>query len=172
MSDNLTPQAKELDDQLASFTDQLLDHQEAELTETSMQDQQLHELQEMVVRLNNAFGASRPDKATAKRIEAHLVKEWHRFEKQARPVSLVQSWLQSLISGRQKWHSTTKRRHVSALALAAMAVALLVLVFPLLSQTKETLAGAVSGPQGLIFLLPVLGLALGGVLWLLLQRRR
>ena len=131
MTDNLTPDARNHDDALAEFTDQLLDGDAPEKLRMAAQDRELLELQNTVVRLKQAFGSGQPDEAVARRIRANLVKEWREAGPRGR-TSAVERRPRSLGLHR------LARRQVYALSL--LATVLVVGVLVLLEHDK------VSGP--------------------------
>jgi hypothetical protein len=65
------------EEHLADFTDRILsDRDEQEWAEVAVNDIELAELEQTVVRMKHAVDAAQPDAATSQRIRAHLLAEW------------------------------------------------------------------------------------------------
>src|SRR6185436_2752324 len=77
MTDNRKPQPLDtIDDELASFAEQVRSGDEPEKIKMSGQSQELTGLEDVVTRLERSFQASVPDRAMSSRIRANLSKEW------------------------------------------------------------------------------------------------
>jgi hypothetical protein len=174
MADQNTPNPQHLDDELARFTDSLLDDRDSEMLEATAQDQELSELQQTAVRLKRAFESDEPDKAMARRIRANLVKEWHDASPGARQGSgsLWQRWQRSLTLPRL----ASQQVYAFSAFIVIMVAGVLILVLSPDTSGGGNLPGS-AGSLGELppFVLPVtlvLGVALAGVVgWFVRQRR-
>ena len=93
MTNQNTLKNRQLDDQLAEFTDQLLDQKiPMDLSEMDSQDQTMLELQKTVMRLAQAFGDEPIDETIAQRIKSNLASEWQKFGEKAPKEPLWQRW--------------------------------------------------------------------------------
>lgn len=120
-----------IEDQLANFTDKLLDEKNAEMEGYSVSpDPDLQALQQTALRLKNALHEDSPSQAVIQRMHRNIVKQWQQQEtKQNKP--FWEKWLPS----RQKWHSQRSRQNLSVAISLAILVVLTVLAFPLLKGT-------------------------------------
>ena len=117
MADGLAPDAQHPDDELAEFTDQLLEGDAPETLEMTAHDRDLLALQEVIVRLKRAFDAGQPSDIVAGRIRDVLVAEWHRAGLDAQ----AESDQQRKFASRQPiWQSTGRRRRMYAFILVVV----------------------------------------------------
>ena len=163
MTENLTPNEHDRDDDLAEFTNQLLSGESSNVMDKNTEEQEMRDLQDTVISMQRAFGQEEPDEALAARIRDALVAEWRRSGSDARPAN----WFARLF-----WRNAASgRRRINRLALAAATV-LVVILGLVLSPSGQS--GSLPGTalQGnptvaIVFL----GFVLGGVLWWAIRRR-
>jgi len=158
MADHLKPELPDLDQALADFTDEVLSGVQPETQAMLSENQELHDLQETVLRFKRAFGTRQmPDEALARRVQANLVAAWrNQPELQAEP--WWRRWTRGISLGpaRRGW------RTGYALAVVLVVILATTLLVPLspASPGGGGLPGAAGGLPGL---LPAL-LIEGGVL--------
>ncbi len=138
------------DDQLAEFTDQVL---AGKITQTaSNADEELLALEETVLRLKTAFPPSQLNKSTINQMQTRL----NARMKKEREAERQPFW--------QKWFSGSNARPQFAMALAAVAmVALLVVFLPNEAPGSSTTATAQASPQNYIAVIALLAVVL--ILW-------
>jgi hypothetical protein len=94
----------DLDDELVRFTDDLLDGRiELDEAENNLsENEELRDLQEMVLRMQRAFGSEDPNPAMASRMKMSLVTELRKmdFQDEAKPDSLLERIRKLLTGGR------------------------------------------------------------------------
>ena len=174
MTNQDTHKNRQLDDQLAEFTDRLLDRKTSiDLQEVDSDDQTLLELQKMVARLANAFQDETVDEATAQRIEANLKHEWQKMGATQPEESPWHRWQQSFKARLPQWKPARTQKRAYALALASVTAIVVVvslsLFFPEI-LTDQNLTGTELGDS---FPFPALILfaLVAGLLYLLFRNR-
>lgn len=114
-----------VDDQLADFTDQILEENLEHNKEPFTPDPELRALQQTALRLKNAFKEDGPSDATVKRMRQNIVTQWKQQEIKANE-STWRKFLSALKLPTQKWQTQRSRRQwnvaVSLVAIAALAV--------------------------------------------------
>jgi hypothetical protein len=155
-----------LDDQLADFTDQLLNGETpVDLSEGGSDNQILSELLQTVAYLAAAFGEQEVDQEVASRIEKNLLLEWHQTgEKEDH--SGFWPWLRGLIDQEKSLYRTNRNRKAAySLAFVSLTVIIMVVAVSILmpgSPGTDHLVGTASGyglPLGtLIIFAAVVGL--------------
>lgn len=164
MTENRTPNAEENnehDEQLAQFTDQLLDGEATDMATITTDNQELRDLQTTVVQMQSAFGREEPSEVMASRIRSTLIAEWQKANSSPR-----RRWL----TQRPFWNTASGRRRTSRLAFTATVLATVVLALVLgMPENSDTLPGAALGNP--IVTIVFLGIVLGGVLWWAIRRR-
>lgn len=162
MTDQPKPNAENHDEELATFTDSLLDGK-TDVAHTTSPDSTLQSLEATVLRINATLGDASPPTDMARRIRANLEKEWQQSD--MKQPSLI-SRLVSSLSGNSGWQSRRQRRTFTAgIAVAVLAAFALVFTFALSGGTSGSgLEGTAQGQFPLAILLPVVAL-LGGLLW-------
>ncbi|MBN2547586.1 MAG: hypothetical protein JXB15_00390 [Anaerolineales bacterium] len=159
---------KQLDDQLAEFTDRLLEKGQADRPGFSVDNQELRALEETVVCLKEELVHPLPGVAMAARIQARLVSEWRKAQRSRRPFQdRGESWLDKL---RNIWLGPGQRR--LALGLTTFLVVALVAAWLLIPNVGGNLTGT-AGVEGelapFIIILLLMGLII--LIWLALRRR-
>jgi len=163
MPENLTPDDKKKDDELARFADQVIGGGRPEVPEMDGKDQEMAELMQTVARVERAMSAERPDPAMARRIRANLLKEWEI----SGPTAERSSFWGRLWRGQGSW-SSARQRQIAGLVMATAVVALVLFSYVLLSSgglTGSQTTGS-AGLQPVSAALIVGGLAvLSVILW-------
>lgn len=159
---------KQLDDQLAEFTDRLLEKGEADGPGLSADNQELRVLQETVVSLKKELAHPHPDMAMAARIRAGLVLEWRKLARKRRPgQTRSEGWLErirNIVLGRGQPRM--------ALGFAAALVVVLIAAWLFIPDLGGNLTGT-AGVQGefapLLLLASLVVLVI--LIWLAFRRR-
>lgn len=162
---------RRLDDQLANFTDRLLNHESGDKLQLSDQDETLEKLQRTIVQLKYAGGVeAQPDPEFSAHLHAILLEEWRKMEA-ARKVNPAkgQCFLQSL-SQQFKDLFSVKRSQTLSLRFGIVAIGVLLLLLLVLPLDN----GAITASAGLGSLgWPVivgLGILCIGIIWFLLRK--
>lgn len=128
-----------LDDQLANFTDRLLDSESPQaLDELHTENNNLRQLAETVVMLKQTLQACQPDQATANKIHSVLMAEWHQTRLDTHVDKNSESIWQRLSNFFR--HSFRGQPAFSLSVITLVMVALLTVWF--LFPTGESLPGA------------------------------
>jgi Tol biopolymer transport system component len=151
--------ANELENALASFSDDLL-YGNIELTEAEnslSESEALRELQEMVLRIERAFGPEKePSSAMSSRIRMNLVTELRKmnFGEEEKPVPIwirIQDWLNSLGKGRLNYL-------MPVAAIAAVFLVVLVVVFSDVDFNDVLQGSVIDTPERLEEVTPLVGI--------------
>jgi hypothetical protein len=145
MTNTSSPDSRQPDDRLATFTDRLLDGDMDALAGMDGQEQ-LDADEQTVARLWAAFGRQEPNPALASRIRDSLAAEWR-----ARSVS----------AGQPLW----RRWRWMPAALLATGAAVVVIVVLVSNPSGGALPGAAAGNSGLVAAVILLGAALTALAW-------
>jgi len=159
MADKQTPISRELDDQLAEFTDRLLGEDQLNSVDPEVKDPALLELQQIAVSLKRAMGYEQPEADLAQRINTALETEW---QDMARSSKRNLSWLERFKLRQPTWTSTSSRNRALTVVFAAISIAL-IFFFITNSGTGPILTGASYGQNNLIPILFALLIVLGVV---------
>lgn len=118
-----------LEDQLANFTDQILEKTTEENTPTFDQDPELRALQQTAQRLKNALHDDGPGEAAIQRMHQNILLEWKQRESQAN--KSIWRRLSALLKPReQSWQSQRNRqRWNTIMSLAGVAGVMLMSIF-------------------------------------------
>lgn len=122
-----------IEDQLANFTDQILEGTAEGGTDPFTPDPELRALQQTILRLKNALPKDGPGEAVIHRMRQNIVMKWEQQE-----IKTSEPYWKRFLSARkpsgQKWQSQHRRRRQSlAISLATM-VLLLVVSIPLMDK--------------------------------------
>ncbi len=134
MSQTNEPDNTNLDDLLAEFTDQTLDGNADQAA--SSPDPELFRLEETVLRLRRAFPPASVDDASRKQMLVRLNARMKRGEKTEQP----SFW--------KRWFDLRSSPQAGMVLAAAVVVALMVLVIPLLTSTGSSVSGTAGNPGG------------------------
>ena len=167
MTANFNPGPQQLDNQLAEFVDRLLDDKAPQVFEAQVQDEELLELFDTVMRIKRAFGDESLDQSTARRIKTNLISEWHRGGYSRKRKSI---W-QRFTFQQTTWKSTAWRQRAVGLAIVVLLILLFAIVYPFISSAEPTLTGAVDGQINLIPILLIFTLIIGIAYWLIQSRK-
>jgi len=130
-NDNLT-----IDDQLADFTDQILEENVEQDKSPFTPDPELRALEQTALHLKNAFYEDGPSEAVIQRMRQNILLQWKQQESKASEPSW-KKFLSALKPPRQKWQSQRSRQRQSlAIYLATVAVLMLVSI-PLLNKISS-----------------------------------
>jgi len=168
MADHLKPDAPDLDQQLANFTDAALSGAQLETQEMMTQNQELRALQETVLRLQRAFGTRAPDEAMANRVRSNLIAAWRQQQSDLQAESWWQRWSRRIAGGQtgRAW------RPIYALAVVIVVILSMTLLFPgSPAPGGGGLPGAAGGLGGLIPAMLILGVVLVAVCIWLIRRK-
>jgi hypothetical protein len=162
---------RRLDDQLADFTDRLLNHESGDNTQSFSQDEALEKLQKTILQLEHASGeGNQPDSQFATRLRTVLLEEWRRTTsgRKTEPAKGTH-FLQGLS---QQFKDLFRVRHTQTLFLrfGMVAVGVLVLLLFILPVNN----GEITGSAGLGSLgwpvIVVFGILCIGIIWLLRRK--
>jgi hypothetical protein len=167
MTEKLTLDTRELDDQLATYVDRLLDNDTVNAADLDHQDPTLLELQETALSLKQAFGNEPPSKIVAQRIKTVLKHEWH---KNARAVSHKPTWMHRLRSWQATLNSGSNRWLSFGMAVSALVVVFVVIVLFSSVSPNPDLLGAANGQSGPLPVLFAIGLAIIVAIWLVRKK--
>jgi hypothetical protein len=116
----------EIEDQLANFTDLILNEKTDKKDENSFApDPELRALEETVLRLKKSLSEEGPSEAVIRRMQKNINREWQQ-QKIAAGKPFWGKWFSALWPTRQKWHPLRSRRRLS---MVVYAVPVLVLFF-------------------------------------------
>lgn len=121
------------DDQLADFTDQVL---EGTMKTASSLDQELLSLEETVLRLNRSFPPASLDDTSKKQMLVRLKARVKREEKMEKP----SFW--------KRWFDIQSNPQVGMILAAVAVLVLMVIGIPALTSTDGSLSGTAVNPSG------------------------
>ena len=163
---------RQLDDQLAEFTDQLLDKKiPLDLWETDSQDQTLLELQKTVARLAQAFADEPIDESVAQRIKSSLTSEWKKVGNEDTKASLWSQWQQNITKKLSHWRPARNRKAVYAFAFVSLTAIVIVAVFFPNLVRDQNLTGTALG-ESFPFLALLIFAVVIGLVYLFIRNRR
>lgn len=153
---------KTIEDQLAKFTDRILEKSTATNKEEIAQGPELRALEQAAQRLKNAFKDDGPSEAAIQRMRQNILSEWKQQERMARkPI-----WRRFVPkSSEQKWRSQRNRQRWS-MATSVVVVAGAMLVTMILSNEGDFNQPAASGQNLNSGVLVVMGVLLLLVVWI------
>ena len=105
----------DIEDQLANFTDLILEKTAKKDENPFAPDPELRALEETVLRLKKTFQEDRPNEAILTRMHKNIVTQWQQ-EKNRKSEHSWEKWIPS----RQKWIPQRSRQQLSMLSFAAM----------------------------------------------------
>lgn len=112
---------KTIDDQLADFTDNILNEKKSEVDERS-NNPELHALEETALRLKNAFHDEGPSQEVIQRMRKNIYLRWQQQENEQRKSFWKRWWPEG-----QKWRSQYTRRNQAILSYLAIICGLLII---------------------------------------------
>ena len=151
---------RQLDEELAEFTDRILEAGKPEEVGLAEHNPVLRELEKIVLNLQRAWKAVQPDEALDENLRSRIKAEWRgQKSTQAKPGLTLR--------GKTGWRSAWSLQRLVALRLTAALVVLLIVALFFLPSLGTLLPAAAEGQIGvLLVVLLVLGLAGLLVLWL------
>lgn len=170
MAKRLTNDERNLDDQLAHFTDQVIAGQATQPSapETSGE---LVALQKVILEIHRSTSHQVPDGKLTAKLQRNLLNAWHQEIERDDPKANLFSRIARFFSPRQAgWQSTAQRRRRLAGQIALAAIVVLAVFIPL-AQSQGTLSGAATGETGIAILFLLL-IAVGSLIaWFLWGRK-
>lgn len=116
-----------IDDQLANFTDLLLNEKTAKKDESPFaSDPELRALEETVLHLKNTFGENGPSEAAIRRMQKNINREWQQ-QKVAASKPFWEKWFPIFQPTKQKWQSRRSRQRSVIFSYAVLMVGLLLI---------------------------------------------
>ena len=154
-----------IEDQLADFIDRILAEEKNKRDEaTFAPDPELRALEQVLIRLKDAFGNDPPKEEVIQRMQRNIIKQWRQQQEEMRQ-PLWQKWVDFFKASGQKWQSQRSRQRLSfALSLVTLAVLLLVTI-PFLTNPAPNQPGA-SGQNPNVFVLVIFGGLILLAMWL------
>jgi hypothetical protein len=152
-----------LDDQLADFTDWILEETNEDKAALS-QEPELRALEHTVLNLKNAFQDDNPSEAVIQKMHQNILMEWKERERKA-----SQSFWRKLLPGNKpdekKWQSQRDHQHWTALKSLSVAAVVLLVSILLLNKTdfEQPAASGQNLNSGILAAATVLALL---VLWI------
>lgn len=125
-----------IDDQLATFTDRLLEKDAIEEKDSSALDPELRALEQTVLRMKNAFDKDGPNEALIQRMHQNILLRWKQQESKASK-SFWEKVLSPLRSRRPDWQSQRSSQQWR-LAISLVAVIVMMISIPLLKKVNST----------------------------------
>lgn len=147
------------DEWLANFTDQLLDG-ETDALPTDNPDPEMRALAGTLLRLRHAFPQQELDPASAKRMQAQVLKRWREEQKQ-KP-----RWLEIF---RLNWLTPSRRRQFG-MAFAMIVIAGILVAVPFLFSTSGPLSASAGSEMSGAFVWIALGILVVSIGWLLRRK--
>ncbi|MGD8457476.1 MAG: hypothetical protein PVF83_13925 [Anaerolineales bacterium] len=170
MAKRLTNDEKNLDDQLAQFTDQVISGQ---ATQPSAPDTagDLLALQKVILEIHRSTSQQAPDGKLTAKLQRNLLKAWRQeMERDASGTNLFSRITRFFSPRSSGWQSTAQRRRRLAGQIALAAIVVLAIFIPL-AQSQGPLSGAATGETGIAILFLVLIAAGSLVAWFLWGRK-
>jgi hypothetical protein len=137
-----------LDDQLADFTDRVMDGKTALLASSS--DDDLRGIEETVMRLNRAFPQEKLDERTIRRMQADFKTRVRKSNSTSRPI----------------WQSRQFRQRFTLAFAAITILAAIFIITPFITAGTGNIQGTAGEHPGNIALLAILGCVFILILWL------
>jgi len=122
-----------VDEQLADFTDRILDQQSDQQGASLASDPELGELEQTALHLKNAFGDGDPSEVVIRRMRENIGVRWQQQEK-ATNESSWKKWLTALIPPQGNWQSQRSRQRWSIAISLVIIFALMLVGTPLLKD--------------------------------------
>ncbi|MBN2145779.1 MAG: hypothetical protein JW726_00265 [Anaerolineales bacterium] len=169
MNEPLSFDDPRLDEQLASFTDQLLNgttQGEGWEPEDARLRLYLQKLQQTVVQVHSMIGTMEPDRELNSRIKKQLVSAWYEVKSPPQARSVWQRLRGIFLPEGQGWKSSRGARQAQVLRLAVAAVAILLLLAIFVPGIGSALEGTALGRGGILPIGLLVILVIGVGLWL------
>jgi len=116
---------KVIDDQLADYTDNILNEKTTEVDESPFApDSELRALEQTALRLKNAFRDDSPSKEVIQRMHKNIITQWQQQEDQ-KSAPFWEKWFPS----GKKWQSQNARQNKAVLLYAATVLGVFLISF-------------------------------------------
>jgi hypothetical protein len=122
-----------IDDELAEFTDRILEKSTKEDESLLSTNLELHGLEKMAQHMKNAFPEDGPNEAVIQRMRQNIVSQWQKQENEARKV-FWKRWVAALKPSMSKWESQRSRQRWELLAYLTVVFLLLLINLPFLDK--------------------------------------
>lgn len=159
-----------IDEQLATFTDNILNGTAKGNEDLSTTNNELHALQKTVLRLKNTFPEDGPSDEAIQRMRQNVIQQWKKQQESKSSQNFLTKFLSTLQFPRQKWQSQRHRRRRALTFSAAAAAFLLLLISPFVNRVGSPQLAA-SGQSLTFSLLILLGGSIGFAVWFYMRRR-
>lgn len=156
-----------IDDQLATFTDRLLEKDAVEEKDLSALDPELRALEQTALRLKNAFPEEGPNEALIQRMRQNILLRWEQQEYKA-TTSFLKKFLSGLKPSAQKWQS--QRRGQQWRLAISLATVIVMVISILLLNTVNSIQPAASGLHMNVSAVVVFGVLILVAVWLLRRK--
>lgn len=167
MAKGLASDERNLNDQLAQFTDRVLAGQPLERSESEIAGD-LSDLQAVILEIHRTVSHDPPDRELASRIQRNVLTTWREeLERSASKRSLFSRIAPIFSSQQTGWRSSSQRRRRLAGQIALAAVIVLAILIPL-AQSQGGLPAAATGETGtaiVVFLILAIGSLTAWLLW-------
>jgi len=156
---------KDLDNQFADYTDNILNEKNAKLDETPVtSDPELRALEQTALRLKNAFRDDGPSEKVIQRMHKNIITQWQQQENQ-KSVPFWEKWMPS----GQKWQSQHARQNKAVLLYAATVLGVFLISFLLFSGGYSDQPAATGHNLGIGILVAGLGIVVAA--WFFYRQR-
>lgn len=122
-----------IEDQLADFTDQILEENANQDKNPFTPDPELRALEQTTLRLKNAFHEAGPSEAVIQRMRQNILLQWKQQESKASD-SFWKKFLSVRKPPGQRWQSQRSRQRWSTLKSVAVVAVLILVSIPLLNK--------------------------------------
>jgi hypothetical protein len=122
-----------IEDQLANFTDQILERTAEEDKNSFTRDPELLALQQTALRMKNAFHEDGPSEAVIQRMRQNIILQWKQQESKASE-PFWKKYLSVRKPPGQKWQSQRSQQRWSTLKSVAIVAVLMLVSIPLLNK--------------------------------------
>ena len=170
MSERPNPDTHRLDDQIAAFTDHLMNQGAPDATE-SMQDddKEMSGYYQLLIRLSEMTPHQQPDQEMVARVRSRLESEWKIANKD---IAAGTTQKTSTISRTSSRYKSSRRRQSSTIRLALVAMAIVVLLAFFVTPTvNHAFPGAAGGQMDIFVFLGLIGLFLVFASWWYFHRK-
>lgn len=144
------------DEQLANFTDSILEKNAAKEDEQPLSsDQELRALEQTALRLKNAYHEEGPSEEVIRRMHKNITRQWQQQKSQRR-----ESFWKNWIPTRQKWQSQRSRQQLLVAMSLVTFVVLMLVCIPYFNGIGPDQPAASGQNGGAGFMVAVLGVIL------------
>ena len=145
-----------IDDQLANFTDNILEKDAAKEDEHPLSsDPELRALEQTALRMKNAFRKDGPSEEVIQRMRKNIVTQWQQESKKSKP--FWKKWLNLLQPSNHGWQSQRRRQRISMFSYAAVVLGVFFISIFLLNGAYSDQPAATGHNLGAGFLVAFIG---------------